>query len=266
MHFYKYQGAGNDFVIVDNREANHNNLSQETIHKICNRRFGIGADGLMMLNQKPGYDFEMVYYNADGREGSMCGNGGRCIVRFAHDIGIDRSRFTFLATDGEHLADVKDGLVSLKMIDVNYINTSDNYSVLNTGSPHYVKQVDNLANLDVFNAGREIRYSDAFKEEGINVNFVEVMSDGSLKVRTYERGVEDETFACGTGATAAALVFYKNEEGFNTVDIEVLGGKLNVSYNRNANGTYNDIWLKGPAVKVYEGEYHIQDKHIISKA
>ncbi|GAB3417897.1 diaminopimelate epimerase [Niabella aquatica] len=257
MHFYKYQGAGNDFVIVDNREINYRHLSQEAIRSICDRRFGIGADGLMMLNQKPGYDFEMIYYNADGGEGSMCGNGGRCIVRFAHDTGIDRSRFKFLAVDGEHLADIKDGLVSLKMIDVSDINKFETHSVLNTGSPHYVKQVNNLAVTDVYTEGRKIRYSDEFKEEGINVNFVEVMNDGSLKVRTYERGVENETFACGTGATAAALVFYKNEEGFNVIDIEVLGGRLSVSYNRNADGSYNDIWLKGPAVKVYEGIFNI---------
>ncbi|MCH5719629.1 diaminopimelate epimerase [Niabella hibiscisoli] len=140
MHFYKYQGTGNDFVIVDNRAVNHSTLSQERIHRICDRRFGIGADGFMLLNNKPGYDFEMVYYNADGREGSMCGNGGRCIVQFAHDIGIDRTNFKFLAVDGEHLADIADGLVSLKMVDVAGIDSFETHAVLNTGSPHYVKK------------------------------------------------------------------------------------------------------------------------------
>lgn len=253
MRFYKYQGTGNDFVIVDNREVNHSALSQERIHQICDRRFGIGADGFMLLNNKPGYDFEMVYYNADGREGSMCGNGGRCIVQFAHDIGIDRNNFKFLAVDGDHLADITDGLVSLKMMDVTGINQFDTHSVLNTGSPHYVKKVTGLAEMDVYTEGRNIRYNDEFNEKGINVNFVEILDNGSLKVRTYERGVEDETFSCGTGVTAAALVFYQQETGHNSIDIEVLGGKLNVSYNRNADGSYDDIWLKGPAVKVFEG-------------
>lgn len=253
MRFYKYQGTGNDFVIVDNREVNHSTLSQEKIHRICDRRFGIGADGFMLLNNKTGYDFEMVYYNADGREGSMCGNGGRCIVQFAHDIGIDRNNFKFLAVDGEHLADIEDGLVSLKMSDVARINQFDTYAVLNTGSPHYVKKVTNLATMDVFTEGRNIRYNEEFNEEGINVNFVELLNNSTLKVRTYERGVENETFSCGTGVTAAALVFYQQETGANSIEVEVLGGKLNVSYNRNADGSYDNIWLKGPALKVFEG-------------
>lgn len=253
MRFYKYQGTGNDFVIVDNREVNHSALSQERIHQICDRRFGIGADGFMLLNNKPGYDFEMVYYNADGREGSMCGNGGRCIVQFAHDIGIDRNHFNFLAVDGEHEANIENGLVALKMTDVPGINQFDNYALLNTGSPHYVKKVTGLAELDVYTEGRKIRYNNEFSEQGINVNFVEVADNGSLKVRTYERGVEDETFSCGTGVTAAALVFYRQETGLNSIDIEVLGGKLNVSYNRNADGSYDNIWLQGPALKVFEG-------------
>lgn len=257
MHFYKYQGTGNDFVIVDNRYVNHSTLSQQNIHKICDRRFGIGADGFMLLNNKPGYDFEMLYYNADGREGSMCGNGGRCIAKFAHDIGIDRTKLKFLAVDGEHLADIEDGLVSLKMTDVADISRFETYAVLNTGSPHYVKKVTNLAEMNVFTEGRNIRYNEEFKEQGINVNFVEVSDNGSLKVRTYERGVENETFSCGTGVTAAALVFYKNEVGQNSVDIDVLGGKLKVSYIRDADSTCHDIWLTGPAVKVYEGTFSI---------
>lgn len=256
MHFYKYQGTGNDFVIVDNREVSHTHLTQEVIYNICHRRFGVGADGLMLLNSKPGYDFEMVYYNADGREGSMCGNGGRCIVQFAYDLGIGNGSFKFIAVDGEHLAHVKDGEVALKMMDVNHMQEKGNdHAVLNTGSPHYVKKVANLSGMDVYAAGRKIRYSDAYKANGINVNFVEPVNDHFLKVRTYERGVEDETFSCGTGVTAAALVFYTNETGFNSIDIDVLGGKLNVSYNRNADGSCNNIWLKGPAVKVFEGNF-----------
>ncbi len=257
MHFSKYQGTGNDFVIIDNREVLHTKLTPGLINTICNRRFGVGADGLMLLNSKPGYDFEMVYYNADGHEGSMCGNGGRCIVQFAHDLGIGNNSFKFIAVDGEHIAHVKDGEVALKMMDVKGIEEkNDEYAVLNTGSPHYVKKVTDLSGMDVYTAGRAIRYSDAYKEQGINVNFVEQLNDGTLKVRTYERGVEDETFSCGTGVTAAALAFGKGATGFHSVDIEVLGGRLNVSYNRNADGSYENIWLKGPAEKVFEGSFH----------
>ncbi|MFT4094385.1 MAG: diaminopimelate epimerase [Niabella sp.] len=254
MHFYKYQGTGNDFVIVDNRAVNHSALTKDIIHKMCDRRFGIGADGFMLLNNKPGYDFEMVYYNADGREGTMCGNGGRCIVRFAYDIGIHKRSFKFLAVDGEHLAVVgDDNLISLKMSDVSSIETHWDHSVLNTGSPHYVKKVSGLSALDVYKEGRSIRYSKEYRHEGININFVEPVNNTLLKVRTYERGVEDETFSCGTGVTAAALVFYHNANGFNSVDIEVIGGRLNVCYTRHADNSYSDIWLKGPAKKVYEG-------------
>lgn len=253
MHFYKYQGTGNDFVIVDNRAVNHSTLSQERIKRICDRRFGIGADGFMLLNNKPGYDFEMIYYNSDGNEGSMCGNGGRCIVQFAHDIGIDRTHFKFMAVDGEHLADISGNQVSLKMTDVSGVRQFEEDAVLDTGSPHYVKRVSNIDGMDVYAEGRNIRYSQAFKEKGINVNFVEPVPNGSLKVRTYERGVENETFSCGTGVTAAALVFYQQDTGINSIDIEVLGGKLNVTYHRNADGSYDNIWLKGPALKVFEG-------------
>lgn len=253
MHFYKYQGTGNDFVLIDNRDGQYNNLSQEYISKICDRRFGIGADGFMLLNNRPDYDFEMVYFNADGREGTMCGNGGRCIVRFAHDLGIATQNFKFIAVDGDHVADVNSDLVSLKMSDVASVQTFSDHAVLNTGSPHYVKKVSNISEIDVYNEGKRIRYSETFAPGGINVNFVEPLENGSLKVRTYERGVEAETYSCGTGATAAALVFYKNEIGPNSIDIEVVGGALNISYNRAADGSANDIWLKGPAVKVFEG-------------
>ncbi|WP_346238414.1 diaminopimelate epimerase [Niabella insulamsoli] len=257
MRFYKYQGTGNDFVIVDNREVNHSALSQQTIQHICDRRFGVGADGFMLLNNKSGYDFEMIYYNADGREGSMCGNGGRCIVQFAHDIGISKSDFNFLAVDGIHLAHIEKDWVSLKMSDVAAVQHFENYALLDTGSPHYVKKVADVAAVQVVNEGRDIRYSETFKEAGVNVNFVEVINHQSLKVRTYERGVEDETFSCGTGATAAALVNYYNETGENSIDIEVLGGRLNISFNRNADGSYDNIWLKGPAQKVFSGTFPI---------
>lgn len=259
INFYKYQGTGNDFVIVDNRSGGYSDLSAEQIKKICDRRFGIGADGFMLLNEKEGYDFEMVYFNADGREGSMCGNGGRCIVQFAHDLGIRKSHYNFLAVDGPHEAAIytAEKLVSLKMTDVRIIENYHGDKVLNTGSPHYVQLANDVMKMDVVQEGKKIRYNNDFKKDGINVNFAEVKDDNNLIVRTYERGVEDETFACGTGVTAAALVYYHNANGFNSVDIDVLGGNLNVRYNRSPDGSYDHIWLKGPAVKVFEGNIEL---------
>ncbi len=256
MHFYKYQGTGNDFIIVDNRENQYSHLTEGTIKHVCGRQFGVGADGFMLLNNKEGYDFEMVYYNADGREGSMCGNGGRCMVQFAYDKGIRVNEYRFLAVDGVHLAAVRADSVWLKMVDVKHINKGEGGTVLNTGSPHFVKQINNLKNMDVYAEGRKIRYSQRYSQEGINVNFVEPQPDGTLQVRTYERGVENETYSCGTGVTAAALAFCSNE-GLGNTRIEVPGGQLSVSYMRHADGSFSDIWLKGPAVKVFEGDIEL---------
>lgn len=259
VKFCKYQGTGNDFVIVDNRSGEYNDLTEENIRKICERRFGIGGDGFMMMNEKEGYDFEMKYYNADGREGSMCGNGGRCIIQFAYDCDIKKSNYLFLAIDGPHEAAIypEEGLVSLKMIDVPQIKKYKSDYVLNTGSPHLVQLVDDMKDVDIVKEGRKIRYNKDFAAQGINVNFVEVKDDENLIVITYERGVENETYSCGTGVTASALVFYHNENGFNTVDIETLGGNLSVRYTRKPDGSYERIWLKGPAVKVFEGIINI---------
>lgn len=254
LYFYKYQGTGNDFVILDNRTGMYNALTTKQVHFICDRRFGIGADGLMLLNQHPGFDFEMKYYNADGNEGSMCGNGGRCLVKFAYDMGIHKDSYLFIATDGPHEALIDDkGIVKLKMKDVSLVEDWKGDAVLNTGSPHYVKRVNNIDALDVFNKGREIRYSEPFKKEGINVNFVEPKSNDEIFVRTYERGVEAETYSCGTGVTAAALVNYHNEAGFNSVTVLTMGGKLDVEYEKAGTELYNNIWLCGPALKVFEG-------------
>lgn len=257
MHFYKYQGTGNDFIIVDNRQEEYNDLSEDIIHKLCNRRFGIGADGLMLLNNKEDYDFEMIYYNADGRLGTMCGNGGRCIVQFANDMGIKQSEYKFLAADGQHTAIISNDVVSLKMADVHTIQKMQDAYILNTGSPHLVKMVHNVKDLNVYEEGRKIRYSDPYKTEGINVNFVQPLNNDTLRVRTYERGVEDETFSCGTGVTAAAIAFSKEEIGQQNIHIEVEGGKLEVTYTKNIDDTYTDIWLKGPAVQVYTGSIDI---------
>jgi diaminopimelate epimerase len=256
--FYKYQGTGNDFVIFDNRNGEFE-LHTEQVKQLCDRRFGIGGDGLMLLNTHPEYDFEMKYYNADGRESSMCGNGGRCLVKFAYDMGIVKSTYKFLAVDGGHEAEVDfDGTVSLKMNDVDSIRFNDNHFVLNTGSPHYVEITDNVMKLDVFTKGRQIRYSKEFAEKGINVNFVEHTEEpDQIIVRTYERGVEDETFSCGTGVTAAAIVCHHNDNGFNRVEVKTKGGDLSVEYDK-IGDSYQNIWLTGPAVKVFEGDIEIQ--------
>lgn len=255
IHFYKYQGTGNDFIILDNRNGEYQDLTTEQINRLCNRRFGIGADGLMMLNNKEGYDFEMKYFNADGREGSMCGNGGRCIVKFASHLDIVRSVYRFIAYDGMHEAEIdSDGIVSLKMQDVGEIEKEHGDAVLNTGSPHYVKVVPSVTEMDVVKKGREIRYSKAFEKDGINVNFVELSQEpDKISVRTYERGVEDETYSCGTGVTASAIVCYHNESGFNEVEVTTPGGRLSVEFDKTGPSRFENIWLCGPAEKVFEG-------------
>jgi len=256
VQFYKYQGTGNDFILLDNRQGAYSGLTQQSISRLCERRFGIGADGLMMLNLKEGYDFEMKYFNADGRLGSMCGNGGRCMVRFAYHLGIHRSCYHFLASDGEHEAEIDDGtnIINLKMKDVPGIRESNGDYILNTGSPHFVKIVDDVMDYDVLKKGTEIRYSEEFAKEGINVNFVEQEKSDAITVRTYERGVEDETFSCGTGVTASAIVCYHNEVGYNDVTVTTKGGKLVVKYDRHNDNSFTNIWLCGPAEKVFEGK------------
>lgn len=256
IHFHKYQGTGNDFIILDNRDKKYSTLTEAQIKKLCERKFGIGADGLMMLNTKEGYDFEMKYFNADGREGSMCGNGGRCLVKFAHAQGIRKNSYKFLAFDGEHTAKIDiDGLISLQMNDVQTVREHFGDFILNTGSPHYVKLVNDVMNLDVYKKGRDIRYSKNFEQEGINVNFAQLIeNEDRIIVRTYERGVEDETLSCGTGVTAAALVCFHNDNGFNRVEVDTLGGSLSVEYERVLESGFENIWLCGPATKVFEGD------------
>ena len=255
IEFYKYQGTGNDFVILDNFNSDAPVLTTEQIKFICNRNFGIGADGLMLLSKKEGYDFEMIYYNADGNQSSMCGNGGRCLVKFAYDRGIHKSTYNFIATDGEHQASIdENAIVRLKMLDVDKVDYHTHHSLLNTGSPHYVKFAENVQLLDVTATGKEIRYSASFAKEGINVNFVEILDEDTIYVRTYERGVENETLSCGTGVTAAALISAHNENGFNTVDVKTKGGKLSVEFNKIDDQHFENIWLCGPAVFAFKGE------------
>ncbi len=256
--FHKYQGTGNDFIIIDNYHNEPTQLSTEQIKKLCNRHFGIGADGLMFLNKKTGYDFEMLYFNADGHESSMCGNGGRCLVKFAHNSGIHKSEYHFFAIDGAHEAEIEtNGLVNLKMQDVSGVDHHGTYAILNTGSPHFVKFAANVENIDVAESGSGIRYSTEFEKEGINVNFVESIDEDKIYVRTYERGVEDETLSCGTGVTAAALLSAHNENGFNTVNVKTPGGNLSVEFNKVDDEHFTDIWLCGPAVFVFKGEIEV---------
>jgi len=256
ISFSKYQGTGNDFVIIDNRQ-NNIVLTTEQIAFICDRKKGIGADGLTLLGNKEGYDFEMIYYNANGLEGSMCGNGGRCLTQFAYDIGLNKKQFNFIAIDGPHESTInEDGWVYLKMSDVNAveknIDSDTPFFVLNTGSPHYIEMVDSINSVDVFGLGQMIRFNDRFKSEGINVNFVE-QQDDKIFVRTYERGVENETLSCGTGVTAAALISGIEKLGEQTIQIETLGGKLAVRFNNKGDQVFNNIWLMGPGTFVFSG-------------
>jgi diaminopimelate epimerase len=257
MTFHKYHGAGNDFLLFDDREGHLlPQLDQPTIAAYCTRRFGVGADGLMLLRKHPDYDFEMVYYNSDGAPSSMCGNGGRCIVRFAADLGILRDEYHFLAVDGPHRAKLlPDGNVSLEMNDVSSVHCPNPEAfVLDTGSPHYISFVDDATAVDVVLDGRAIRQSPTYAAEGINVNFVSGdLSD--LRIATYERGVEDETLACGTGVTAAAIAAVKKMNpapGDFLVPVKAKGGQLSVKGHYDGE-RFTGLWLEGPAVVVFKG-------------
>ncbi|MFN5334206.1 MAG: diaminopimelate epimerase [Bacteroidota bacterium] len=258
IEFRKYQGTGNDFVVLDNRNGIYSSLNQDNIAFLCHRRFGIGADGLMMLQHKEGYDFEMKYYNADGAEGSMCGNGGRCIVQFAIDLKIIEAKTYFLASDGPHNAVITaSGMIELQMKDVDGIEKRDSVSILNTGSPHYIQSVTNLTQWNVEAEGKAIRYNDEFKEKGINVNFIEPCNDG-IKIRTYERGVEAETLSCGTGATAAALSVAADTTLPQVIHVYTLGGMLQIKFIKKGIDQFSHVWLCGPATHVFNGTIPLQ--------
>jgi diaminopimelate epimerase len=257
LSFYKYQGTGNDFIILDNRAKNIE-LTEEEIRFLCNRNFGIGADGLMLLQTLENFDFEMVYFNADGKPSTMCGNGGRCLTQFAKHLGIHADEYKFMAIDGEHLAQFGDnGWVHLKMKNVTAVTNHFGDFVLDTGSPHFVRPVSNVITIDVFNEGKAIRNSKDFVEAGINVNFVEQTGEDDIYVRTYERGVENETLSCGTGVTASALVFYHNENGYNRIEVTTPGGQLAVEFDKVGDAQFENIWLCGPATFVFKGEIEI---------
>ncbi|PKP35090.1 MAG: diaminopimelate epimerase [Bacteroidetes bacterium HGW-Bacteroidetes-17] len=260
LAFHKYQGAGNDFIIIDGRDESLS-LSNSLIKTICDRKFGVGADGLMILRKHKDLDFRMIYYNSDGMEGSMCGNGGRCILAFAKKIGIAKNYFHFMAIDGLHEGEILEyngleSMVRLKMSDVNEFKKEPNYYLTDTGSPHYIEFLKNLQSKDVYEDGKEIRNNDQFREKGINVNFVEEAS-GHLFVRTFERGVENETLSCGTGVTASALAFAIEQNiKKGSVQIQTLGGKLKVSFEREGYA-FRNVWLEGPATFVFNGEISI---------
>lgn len=251
MDFYKYQGTGNDFILIDNRNLSFPKENTKLVNHLCQRRFGIGADGLILLENDAHADFKMVYYNSDGSQSTMCGNGGRCIVAFAKFLGIIDQKTTFNAVDGLHQAKISEENIKLKMIDVDSIKTINNDYELNTGSLHYVKYVEDIVNHDVFKHGNEIRNSDTYYMEGINVNFVSKLDDNNIFVRTFERGVEDETYSCGTGVTASALTFMQNNN-LTRLKVKTLGGDL-VVYAEKAGNGFKNIWLEGPAEFVFKG-------------
>ena len=265
LEFYKYQGTGNDFVMVDNRSEFFPKENTQLIANLCDRRFGIGGDGLILLendtiapNLAMTTDFKMVYYNSDGNQSSMCGNGGRCLVAFAKKLNVIQNSTTFIATDGLHHATIADdGLVSLQMIDVDEVKVNSDYVFLNTGSPHHVQLVDDLENYNIKENGAAIRYGDLYGKAGSNINFVKQIDDTTFSLRTYERGVEDETLSCGTGATAVAIAMnVLGKTNASAIDLNVEGGKLVVSFDKKEE-QFTNVFLKGPAEFVFKGTIEI---------
>ena len=260
LSFSKYHGTGNDFVMVDGRALEKAPFTTDIIRRLCERRFGIGADGMIFLENSQQFDFAMRYFNSDGKEGSMCGNGGRCITAFARDLGIIKTHSSFEGIDGKHEASILDnGEIRLKLIDVEGIEQLEDGYLLNTGSPHFVRFVEGLEQLDVDQAGRQIRHESRFGREGVNVNFVERMkATDSIRVRTFERGVEGETWSCGTGVTAAAISACFDSGTDNLAyKVYTRGGNLGVSFKKSKKGAYSDIYLSGPASHVYDGTVEI---------
>ena len=262
IHFFKYQATGNDFVLIDNRSGQYS-FSTDQIKAICDRRFGVGADGLMLIEEHPSAHFNLQYFNSDGSQ-SLCGNGSRAAVKMAAAMGLVNGKARFEAYDGIHDAELKDGgIVRLRMNDVTEIKKINDDYFLNTGSPHYVRFVSDLRNYPVFESGRQIRYSDAYSPGGTNVNFVEHADDNSIFVRTYERGVENETLSCGTGVTAAALA--ASRHGLTSpLTVHTLGGDLQVEFKIRQSGQpsgqagiFEDIYLVGPAKLVFEGDLEL---------
>ena len=258
LEFYKYQGTGNDFVMIDNRSGFFPKTNVQLVESLCDRRFGIGADGLILLENDEATDFRMVYYNSDGNLSSMCGNGGRCLVAFAKYLNVINDNCTFIATDGLHHASVSsDGIVSLQMIDVSKINKENDYTFMNTGSPHHVQMVEDLEHYNVKENGAALRYGSLYGKEGSNINFVKKINEDTFSLRTYERGVEDETLACGTGATAVAIAMNATGQTKATsIHLNVEGGKLAVSFDKKSD-EFTNVFLIGPAEFVFKGQIEV---------
>ncbi len=250
--FYKYQGTGNDFIMIDDRSEVFDLTAHGFIAHLCHRKFGIGADGLILIRNHREADFEMIYYNADGYLTSLCGNGSRCAVMFAHHLGIVKNACRFMTVEGILEASIEHELVHLKMPDVKAVEIHENHYFLNTGSPHHICYVNDVKNHDVYADGKKIRNGAPYFEAGTNVNFVQEDADDHIFVRTYERGVEDETLSCGTGVTAAALV--QGLRGAKSpVTVKTLGGDLQVKFEKTSDGGFRDIYLIGPAKRVFSG-------------
>jgi diaminopimelate epimerase len=258
IEFYKYQGTGNDFVMIDNRQTFFPKDNIQLIAHLCDRRFGVGGDGLILLEDDAETDFKMVYYNSDGNQSSMCGNGGRCLVAFAKKLNVIQNSTTFIATDGLHHATVdENGIVSLQMIDVSEVKITPEYVFMNTGSPHHVQLVSDLEHYNVKEKGARIRYGELYGKEGSNINFVKKVNENTFSLRTYERGVEDETLACGTGATAVAIAMNAiGETKEVSINLNVEGGKLVVCFDKEE-GQFTNVFLKGPAEFVFKGAIEI---------
>ncbi len=254
LAFFKYQGTGNDFIMIDDRKETFDLTNHTIIARLCHRHFGIGADGLILLRNHKEADFEMIYYNADGYLTSLCGNGSRCVVQFANHLGLVNNSCRFMTVQGILGATLIDGLIEITMPDVQVVENHPDHYFLNTGSPHHVCYVNDVKNYDVFNSGRKIRNGAPYFNEGSNVNFVEQLDASSIFVRTYERGVEDETLSCGTGVTAAALVHSFNG-GISPVQVQTPGGNLTISFEKALSGGFKNVRLKGPAVLVFEGSW-----------
>ena len=252
--FYKYQGTGNDFVVIDDRQLQFPQNDAKLVAFLCDRRFGIGADGLILLQHHEDVDFQMVYFNADGKQSSMCGNGGRCIVAFARDLGLIEKAAVFMAIDGIHHASIEADVVTLGMSDVSEVETFDDHVFLDTGSPHHIEFEEQLDTLDIKSKGAAIRYGAPYFDKGSNVNFVKQQDESTFAVRTYERGVEDETLSCGTGVTAVAIAMrHINKTPSNEVKVQTRGGELQVTFQANGDG-YSKVSLIGPAKQVFKGE------------
>ncbi len=258
IDFYKYQATGNDFVMIDNRIENDVFKNEKIIQSLCDRRFGVGGDGLILVSEDPETDFKMRYFNADGKEASMCGNGGRSAVAFAYKLNmISSDHVQFTAVDGLHEAIRSNNIIKLKMIDVvDIVKNGDNYFI-QTGSPHHVEFQTDIDEIDVYKLGRDIRNSKLYQPDGTNVNFVE-FKDGIINIRTFERGVENETLSCGTGSVAATIaVSLKYGGSGNSYDLHAPGGKLKVSFERSSDGNFRNVWLEGPATFVFSGKFKI---------